>query len=57
MTNLSGIPGELHMTITVTRKETGKEEQYELIGTPVIDPDQSTTKENQNGRDSFDRSA
>lgn len=32
MANLAPEPGEFRLTVTVKRKETGKEEQYELIG-------------------------
>jgi len=32
MSELTGQPAELRMTIQVTRKETGKVETYELIG-------------------------
>ncbi len=38
MTELSGQPGELHMTLQIIRKETGKVEEVELIG--FLDPDQ-----------------
>lgn len=45
MIELKGEPAELHMTIHVTRKETGKVEMYELIGTPVKDDDKSEKDE------------
>lgn len=32
MNNLVGQPAELHMTIQVTRKDTGKVEEYQLVG-------------------------
>jgi hypothetical protein len=32
MNDLVGQPAELHMTIQVTRKETGKVEEYQLVG-------------------------
>ena len=35
MADLKGPPAELHFTVTVTRKATGKVETYEMIGTPV----------------------
>jgi hypothetical protein len=35
MIELKSEPAELRMTIHVTRKETGKVDTYELIGTPV----------------------
>lgn len=33
MADLIGQMGELRMTVQITRKETGKVEEYELIGT------------------------
>lgn len=33
MSNLTGQAGELRMSIEITRKETGKVETYELVGT------------------------
>lgn len=32
MNNLVGQPAELHMTIQVTRKDTGKVEEYQIVG-------------------------
>lgn len=32
MNNLVGQPAEVHMTIQVTRKETGKVEEFQLVG-------------------------
>jgi hypothetical protein len=32
MSDLVGQPAELHMTIQVTRKETGKVEEFQLVG-------------------------
>lgn len=32
MNNLVGQPAELHMTIQVTRKDTGKVEEFQLVG-------------------------
>jgi len=37
-TQLNGQPGELHMTLQITRKETGNTEEVELIG--YLDPEQ-----------------
>lgn len=39
MNDLTGQPGELKATITITRKATGKIETYELTGTYQGDPD------------------
>lgn len=47
MINLNGQVGELRFTVEVTRKETGKVEQYELVG--FLDEDK--LKELQNGSD------
>ena len=35
---LNGQAGELHMTLQITRKETGKVEEVELVG--YLDPEQ-----------------
>lgn len=35
---LTGQAGELHMTLQITRKETGKVEEVELVG--FLDPEQ-----------------
>lgn len=32
MSDLKGQPAELHMTMQITRKETGKTEEYQLVG-------------------------
>jgi hypothetical protein len=32
MSDLAGKPGELHFSVTVKRKDTGKTETYDLIG-------------------------
>lgn len=45
MSNLGGQMGELHMTLQITRKETGKVEEVELIGYL----DEEKLKELQNG--------
>lgn len=39
--NLSGTPGELRLTLEITRKATGKTETVELIGTPIIEEEQN----------------
>jgi len=44
MSELKGEPAELHMTIHITRKETGKVETYELIGTPVKEVEKEKDK-------------
>lgn len=51
MIDLNGQAGELRFTIEVKRKETGKVEQYEMIG--FLDEDK--LKELQNGSNSLDR--
>lgn len=55
MNSLAGQPGVLTATVTVTRKATGKVETYQLIGTPVEEPQQQ--KEQDNGCNPLDRSA
>lgn len=45
MSNLSGQPGELRFTLQITRKDSGKVEEVELVG--VLDEDK--LKELQNG--------
>lgn len=52
MINLSGQMGEVRIAVEVTRAETGKTEQYELIGYL----DETKLKELQNGSDSLDSS-
>ena len=47
MTTLKGQPGELRFTIEIKRKETGKVEQYELVG----HLDEDKLKENYLGSD------
>lgn len=47
MTALTGQPGELRFVIQITRKETGKVEEFELVG--FLDEDK--LKELQNGCD------
>lgn len=39
MADLQGQIGELRMTIQVTHAETGKVEEFELIGTPLPEPE------------------
>ena len=41
MSELKGQPGEVHMTIEITRAATGKVETYELVG--HVDPEKTTT--------------
>jgi hypothetical protein len=53
MIELQGSVGELRMTVQITRKDTGKVEQYELVG--LIDEDK--LKELQNGGNSQHSSA
>ena len=48
MPDLQGQPGELCMTIKVTRAATGQVETYELIGRPVPE------EEENNGGDTLD---
>lgn len=52
MIELTGQPGELRFTVEVKRKETGKVEQYELVG--FLDEDK--LKELQHGSNSLDSS-
>jgi hypothetical protein len=52
MSNLSGQMGELRMTLQITRKETGKVEEVELIGYL----DEEKLKELRNGSHSLDSS-
>jgi hypothetical protein len=50
MINLQGQPGELRFTVQITRKDTGKVEEVELIGKLI--PEELT-----NGSDPLDSSA
>jgi hypothetical protein len=43
MIELTGKAGELHMTLQIIRKETGKVEEVELVG--YLDPDQLAVKQ------------
>ncbi|MFA6040542.1 MAG: hypothetical protein WC733_03485 [Methylophilus sp.] len=52
MSNLNGQMGELSFTVTVKRKETGKEETYNLVGYV----DEEKLKEIQHGGDTFNSS-
>lgn len=45
---LVGTPGVIAMTVSITRKATGKVDTFELIGTPVED------KEKQDGCNDLD---
>lgn len=40
--NLVGQPGEVRMTIQITRAATGKTEEYELVGTAEIEENEET---------------
>jgi hypothetical protein len=53
MSNLGGQMGELRFTVQITRKETGKVEEVELVGYL----DEEKLKELQNGGHSLDSSA
>lgn len=53
MSALTGKIGEVQMTIQITRKETGKVEEFKLTGFLA----QEKLKEIQNGGNSFDSSA
>jgi hypothetical protein len=53
MSDLVGAVGELQMTVQITRKETGKVEEFKLIG--FLDADQ--LKELQNGSNTLNGSA
>jgi hypothetical protein len=57
MTQLQGPPGELRITLEITRAATGKTETVEIIGHAVPDEDQPNLKESQDGCDSYDRRA
>ena len=48
---IKGTPGEVRMTIGVTRKATGKTETYELVGKVTGDEAEQLTKEQANGSD------
>ena len=50
MIELNGQPGELRLTLQITRKATGKVEEVELVG--FIDEDK--LKELQNGSNALD---
>ena len=52
MLNLQGQVGELKFTVQVTRKDTGKVEEYQLVG--YLDEDK--LKELQNGSDPLNSS-
>jgi hypothetical protein len=52
MINLQGQPGELRFTVQITRKDTGKVEEVELVGR--ITPEQF--EELTNGSDPLDSS-
>jgi hypothetical protein len=55
MASLQGQPGELAFKVQITRKETGKVEEYDLVG--LITPEQAeqlglTSQEQGNGSNS-----
>ena len=52
MNNLTGQLGELSFTVTVKRKDTGKEETYQMVGYV----DEQELKENLNGGDTLNSS-
>lgn len=52
MINLNGSQGELRFTLQITRKETGKVEEVELVGFV----DEEKLKELQNGSNSLNSS-
>lgn len=45
MSELQGQVGELHFTVIITRKDTGKVETVEMIGRPL--PDEPETEDEQ----------
>lgn len=45
MNKIEGQPGEVHMTVHITRKATGKVETYELVGKVENDPKAEEPKE------------
>lgn len=47
MAELKGQPGELRMTLEITRKATGKVETVELVGT--VTGEEPTNKEQEDG--------
>jgi len=53
MADLTGEVGELSFTVQITRKETGKVEEYQLVG-KITD---EQLKELENGCNPLDRSA
>jgi hypothetical protein len=61
MNSLVGSPGELTMTMTITRKDTGKVEEFKVIGKVTAEEAEAlglidSTKEAVNGSDPLDRS-
>ena len=52
MISLNGQPGEVRFTVEIKRAETGKVEQYDLVGYL----DEAKLKELQNGSNSLDSS-
>lgn len=58
MSNLQGPPGELRFTVQITRKQTGKVEEVELIGHITADEagQPGQIQEQPDGRDPLDSS-
>lgn len=54
--NLVGQLGEVRMTISVTRKATGKVDTYDLVGNAVME-DSENVKEKDNGSNPHDSGA
>lgn len=49
MIELKGQEGELAFTVSITRKDTGKTEEYQLVGRITEDQLNELTQENTNG--------
>lgn len=43
MADLKGPPAELRATLTITRKATGKVEEYQIVGKPIPEPEPAET--------------
>ena len=52
MTQLKGQKGELGFTVTIKRKDTGKEETYQMVGHVTDDESHKQLKEKYHGRNS-----
>lgn len=56
MSDVKGVPGEVRFTVSVTRKDTGKVDTYEMVG--AVDPaDLEKLKENSDGSNALDSGA